>query len=148
MKKLFRKRLVAFLIDVLILYLLSTAVSVFIPTFGDIQKNYEDMNNITKGYVNILCNYLITNSKNATNQVENIVYPEIDDSIKAVATVAGENDEYYVVGPFKVNSNGVTNSNNYTISLSTNESTYLISSDVVIVLSLILYSLPLISLRI
>ena len=87
---------------------------------GEVKK-YEDMNNITKEYVNILCNYLITNSKNATNQAENIVYPEIDDSIEAVATVAGENDEYYVVGPFKVNSNGVTNSNNYTISLSTNE---------------------------
>ena len=46
MKKLFRKRLIAFLIDVSILYLLSTVVSAFVPTFGDMQKNYEAMNSV------------------------------------------------------------------------------------------------------
>lgn len=77
----------------------------------------EDMDNITKRYLNILTNYLIVNAKRAnSNQQETVYYPEIEKT-GAVATIAGENDEYYVVGPFKINSNNA-NKNNYEIKLS------------------------------
>ncbi|MGN1299524.1 MAG: hypothetical protein ACI4UE_06055 [Candidatus Scatovivens sp.] len=78
----------------------------------------EDINNITKKYLNILTNYLITNAKRHENISETVNYPTIDKTKQAVATVAGNNDEYYVVGPFKINSNGATNSNKYEIKLS------------------------------
>ena len=46
MNKLFVKRTTAFLIDILLLYLLSTVVTIFVPTFGNMKEYYNEMNEI------------------------------------------------------------------------------------------------------
>lgn len=92
------------------------AISLEIIEAGE-GASIEDMDNITKKYLNILTNYLIVNAKRAnSNQQETVSYPELEET-GAVATIAGENDEYYVVGPFKINSNNA-NKNSYEIKLS------------------------------
>lgn len=66
----------------------------------------EDMNNITKKYVNVLTNYLIVNAldpnRNTSIDSLDLIYPEIDKTLKATATIT-DDDNYYVVGPFKIN---------------------------------------------
>lgn len=46
MNKIFGRRVVAFLIDVIILYLFSTVVTAFVPTFGDIQEYTSQLNDV------------------------------------------------------------------------------------------------------
>lgn len=72
----------------------------------DLSNEAKDMEYITKKYVNILYNYLIVNAKRGQLVPETgrfLTYPEIDNTVKPVATIT-DDDNYYVVGPFKINS--------------------------------------------
>ena len=74
----------------------------------DIYNNSKDMDSITKQYVNIVYNYLIVNSLNPDRFIPEtgrfLTYPEIDKDVKPVVTISND-DNYYVVGPFKVKAN-------------------------------------------
>lgn len=52
MKKLFSKRIAAYLIDVTILFIALTILAIFIPTFGDTTKNVEKNNQLVEKYLN------------------------------------------------------------------------------------------------
>ena len=81
------------------------AISLEIVEAG-IGVSIEDMDAITKKYINILTNYLIVNALEpyrnipATGLIPG--YPEIDKTVKPVATIT-EDDNHYIVGPFKIN---------------------------------------------
>ena len=73
--------------------------------FNDILGQRIDIQDITKTYMNIVYNYLIVNSLNPYSNVPEtgkfFTYPEIDKTVKPVSTISND-DNYYVVGPFKV----------------------------------------------
>ena len=73
----------------------------------DIKNESKDINSITKKYIGIVYNYLIIKSitpKNVPVTGLFFTYPEIDKTVKPVATITDDNN-YYVVGPFKVKAN-------------------------------------------
>lgn len=64
------------------------------------------VNATAKQYVDIIFSYILVGAKNGNTTSIETKYPSIDRNVKPVAKVAGNSDEYYIVGPFKINSNG------------------------------------------
>ena len=83
----------------------------------DIYGETRDIDSITKKYINIVYNYLIVKSLDDLKTGMFFGIPEINKNVKPVATISDDNN-YYVVGPFEVNSTIPTDLKSYDIKLS------------------------------